>query len=91
MCVVSIGIGAIPGIVSYGFNAFSPVFVSFLTEEYLEEPSSFFSQFDDEAQYIDVWRINSVNYLNHLMYHPLLLKTLNPSIRYHIEFIEFNI
>ena len=54
ICVVSIGIGAILGIVSYGFNAFSPVFVSFLTKEYLEEPSSFFSQSDDEAQYIDV-------------------------------------
>ena len=54
ICFLTLLIGSLLGIVSYIFNAISPVMTYLLSKEYLSDPSSLFSQTGDVADYIDI-------------------------------------
>ena len=54
ICFLTLLIGSLLGIVTYIFNAISPVMTYLLSKEYLEYPSSLFSQTGDSAKYVDI-------------------------------------
>ena len=54
ICFLTLLIGSLLGIVTYIFNAISPVMTYLLSKEYLEDPSSLFSQTGDSAKYVDI-------------------------------------
>ena len=54
ICFLTLLIGSLLGIVTYIFNAISPVMTYLLSKDYLEDPSSLFSQTGDSAQYVDI-------------------------------------
>ena len=54
ICFLTLLIGSLLGIVTYIFNAISPVMTYLLSKDYLEDPSSLFSQTGDSAKYVDI-------------------------------------
>ena len=54
ICILTLIVGSLLGIISYIFGAISPVLTYLLSKEYLSDPSSLFKGKGDAANYIDV-------------------------------------